>query len=73
MTLEKLPLEGMTVKDPIVLKVNEIIDYINSVEEAFGIDIGTQENLVKHDNCCKDDPVPPQDEYKENQLKGNEV
>ena len=35
MVLKKLPLEG-NLKDPIALKVNEIIEYIHKVEALFG-------------------------------------
>ncbi len=60
MTLEKLPLEG-NLKDPITLKVNEIIDYINKVERMFGMD------------GIESPPEATRDLYKEDQVKGNEI
>ena len=48
MVLEKLPLEG-NLKDPTVLKVNEIIDYINKVEEMFGMGEITSPEHGLHD------------------------
>jgi len=53
MTLEKL---DWTEEDNIQLiadKVNEIIEYINGVEAAFGIEIGTE--VKTGTECCKDD------------------
>jgi len=69
MTLEKLPLEGFTEKNQLVLKVNEIIDYINGVEAAFGI------NLDADEKCCQDhsEQAHSDNDYKEDQLKGNDV
>jgi len=52
----------------IAFKVNEMIAYINGVEAAFGITLDA-DDLKEHDGkCCKEDS-----EYKEDQLKGNEV
>jgi len=53
MTLKKLPLEGFTEKNQMVLKVNEIIDYINDAEATFqGLGLSFE---TKKDSCCKDD------------------
>jgi len=89
MTLEKIPLEkykwhqgegsqwsyqGIALnpkEQAIAFKVNEMIAYINGVEAAFGIEIKGEtaiDTTAGNTGCCKEDS-----EYKEDQLKGNEV
>jgi len=88
MTLERIPLEkykwhqgegsqwsyqGIALnpkEQALAFKLNEVIAYINGVEAAFGITLDA-DDIAKAEHsgsCCKEDS-----EYKEDQLKGNEV
>jgi len=64
----------------LAFKLNEVIAYINGVEAAFGITLNADDigAASTGSGCCKEDGLDKlvdieDSDYKEDQLKGNEV
>jgi len=66
----------------LAFKLNEVIAYINGVEAAFGITLDADDLGGASSGCCKEkdsgldklvDIENSNPEYKEDQLKGNDV